>query len=408
MTRKPTPDILGAVMTGAQDKTEQLDWSDITISGGTQMRAGLNQETVAEYAEAMRRGERFPAIEVFHDGLDYWLADGFHRHAAWKEAFGSSEKIPTIIKPGTRRDAILAAAAANARHGLRRTPADKRRAVLVLLQDDEWSQWSDNEIARRCGVSQPFVSKLRKSLTYNVISEEPSEPHTYNVISMNPAERTFIHPKTGRPATMNTTNIGRNSGQAPAPQPDPAEGEPEEDDPLITVAAIRARARELAKGQRRHFPTMAELFPDETPPSPQPAPAEEAPPPPQPAPTEDTFSDQIARIDDFMDENLPEFSALDGDTATSAIAAMQWMLHVIDWLKGNEPTAPITPTPPTTPASLGDWRDGWNDGDEGEYGELGEYWTVEQITSPRVAMRLYEQQGDEFKPALLRRYQELS
>lgn len=42
-----------------------------------------------------------------------------------------------------------------------RSAADKRRAVMTLLGDPESRQWSDREIARRCQVSQPFVSKLR-------------------------------------------------------------------------------------------------------------------------------------------------------------------------------------------------------------------------------------------------------
>ena len=31
-----------------------------------------------------------------------------------------------------------------------RAAAGKRQAVTKLLSDDEWSHWSDNEIARRC------------------------------------------------------------------------------------------------------------------------------------------------------------------------------------------------------------------------------------------------------------------
>ena len=34
---------------------------------------------------------------------------------------------------------------------------------MKLLRDEEWSQWSDNEIARQCAVSQRFVSSLRPS-----------------------------------------------------------------------------------------------------------------------------------------------------------------------------------------------------------------------------------------------------
>jgi hypothetical protein len=71
------------------------------------------------------------------------------------------------IYEGTQRDAILHAVGANANHGLRRTNADKIKAVLTLLKDSEWRQWSDTEIAKKCRVSQPFVSNKRKELTNN-------------------------------------------------------------------------------------------------------------------------------------------------------------------------------------------------------------------------------------------------
>jgi hypothetical protein len=75
----------------------------------------------------------FSPVLVFCDGSDYWLADGFHRLAGRQ-----SLELPAIavdIRQGARRDAILYSVGANAYHGLRRTNADKRRAVLMLLQD---------------------------------------------------------------------------------------------------------------------------------------------------------------------------------------------------------------------------------------------------------------------------------
>lgn len=39
------------------------------------------------------------------------------------------------------------------------------RAVLTLLNDADWSKWSDNEIARRCGVSPTTVGAVRSSLS---------------------------------------------------------------------------------------------------------------------------------------------------------------------------------------------------------------------------------------------------
>jgi hypothetical protein len=42
-----------------------------------------------------------------------------------------------------------------------------RRAVTLLLQDEEWTAWSDREIARRCCVSNRFVRLVREGLSVN-------------------------------------------------------------------------------------------------------------------------------------------------------------------------------------------------------------------------------------------------
>lgn len=144
-----------------------LPYAQIRTDGGTQMRAAIDEVTADEYAQELRQGAAFPPVVVFYDGSDHWLGDGFHRVQAYFLVYGDKAKIPCDVRPGTRRDAVLCAAGANAVHGLRRTNADKRRAVETLLRDEEWSQWSDREIARRCHVTQPFVSKLHHDLTDN-------------------------------------------------------------------------------------------------------------------------------------------------------------------------------------------------------------------------------------------------
>ncbi|NLH07002.1 MAG: hypothetical protein GX484_05295 [Chloroflexi bacterium] len=144
----------------------RLDW--IQDDPATQPRAALDDATVDRYAEALERGERLPPVVVFHEddkSSAYWLADGWHRRAA---ALKLERKfLPAEVHLGTKRDAMLYAAGANAAHGLPRSNEDKRRAVLMLLTDDEWRQWSDHEIARRTLTSQPFVSKLRRELSDN-------------------------------------------------------------------------------------------------------------------------------------------------------------------------------------------------------------------------------------------------
>jgi hypothetical protein len=166
----------------------------IRTNGGTQARAGTDADTVADYAEQMREGAKFPPIIVYFDGQAYWLADGFHRLAAHQRAFASGMvSIRAEVKAGTRRDAVLHAAGANASHGLKRTSADKRRAVAVLLEDEEWSKWSNNEIARRCGVSLDLVNRMRREI-----------PHLNDSLR---SERTVE--RNGSTYPMNTAGIGR-------------------------------------------------------------------------------------------------------------------------------------------------------------------------------------------------------
>jgi len=53
--------------------------------------------------------------------------------------------------------------AISVKHGLKRTRADKKKAVLAMLSDEEWNQWSDRTIAKISNTSSPFVSAIRKS-----------------------------------------------------------------------------------------------------------------------------------------------------------------------------------------------------------------------------------------------------
>jgi len=169
-----------------------LALSEIRRDGGTQPRAKLDLNHVATLVEVLEDGELDP-VTVFYDGESYWLADGFHRCKA-HEDFGQ-EEINCVITQGTRRDAVLFSVGANAEHKAvkPRSREDKRRAVTMLLNDPEWSMWSDREIARQCKVSQPFVSALKKTLTDNVISESQV---TYTT-------------KHGTTTKMRTGNIGR-------------------------------------------------------------------------------------------------------------------------------------------------------------------------------------------------------
>jgi chemotaxis protein histidine kinase CheA len=157
----------------------KLQLDKISTDGGTQSRAALNEDVVAEYAEVISAGADMPPVTVFQDGKKYWLADGFHRYFAHQKAL--AVEIAADVQRGTKRDAILHSLGANAYHGLRRTNEDKRAAVLRMLDDKEWKAWSDREIAKTCGVTHPFVASIRNpkpSAPAKVVTVTTQAPQT--------------------------------------------------------------------------------------------------------------------------------------------------------------------------------------------------------------------------------------
>jgi len=137
---------------------QQIKLTSIHLDGGTQSRAALDPATVEGYAAAMREGATFPPVTVFQDGPYLWLSDGFHRVAAAGQV--GAQEIAADLRTGNARAARLHGLGAN-KHGLRMTTSDKRAAVSAILDDPEWSAWSDRKIAVWVDVSRPFVAKMR-------------------------------------------------------------------------------------------------------------------------------------------------------------------------------------------------------------------------------------------------------
>ncbi len=140
---------------------QSIALSDIQ-DGGAQMRVEMHPDVVREYADNMAAGAVFPPVVVYHDGTDYWLGDGFHRVEAARKL--ERETIDAEVLEGDARQAILHGCRSNASHGLRRTQADKRRAVERLLSDEEWSKWSNRKIAKAARVDHKTVDKVRREL----------------------------------------------------------------------------------------------------------------------------------------------------------------------------------------------------------------------------------------------------
>lgn len=138
---------------------KELQLKQIRLDGGTQVRASIKEDAVMRYAEDMEGGSIFPAMRVFFDGTDYWLADGFHRyHAALRIGL---QDFLCEVDTGTPRDALFYGSQANNLHGQPMDNADKRKITMIFIEDFEWGEWSNSEIARQLHVSAPFVAKMR-------------------------------------------------------------------------------------------------------------------------------------------------------------------------------------------------------------------------------------------------------
>ena len=139
-----------------------INLDKLTIDAGTQARAKIDQELVAEYTDLLKNGTVFDPVTLFYDGAQYFLADGFHRYFANRKA--GSPNINAKVIEGTLRDAILFSFSANSKHGRRPNAADRRKAVTTMLNDIEWQEFSDREIARICDVSHTLVATIRKEM----------------------------------------------------------------------------------------------------------------------------------------------------------------------------------------------------------------------------------------------------
>lgn len=141
----------------------------LVFDAGTQVRAAINEDVVATYAERMQAGDVFPAIVVFHDGSAYYIGDGFHRALAAKRN-GRSE-LPADVRGGTKTDALWFALGANKTNGQRLTEADKRGAIEMAYAT--WPDKGQREIADQIGCSQRYVSTVREEIQVRTGSHLP-------------------------------------------------------------------------------------------------------------------------------------------------------------------------------------------------------------------------------------------
>src|SRR5262249_39992553 len=82
---------------------------------------------------------------------------------------------------------------------------DKWKAVNILLADEEWSHWSDNAIAKHCGVDHKTVAKYRELARASLGNSQVTPVRNYR----------NKHAGLG---TMQTAYIGKRPAQRPEPR----------------------------------------------------------------------------------------------------------------------------------------------------------------------------------------------
>ena len=172
---------------------------ELVIDRGINPRAGgINADHAAEITEWLKANPKrdTPAVVVYRDPAsgDHLLSEGFHRETGYRQA--GRTHIPCEIRDGDRTAALLNAVASNQSHGLKRSNDDKRLAVRLALATVP--EWSDGRIAEHIGVSQNFVSDMRRQLKSDLSCEPAKRVGKDGKARKVPAKK----PKKNKPQTQ--------------------------------------------------------------------------------------------------------------------------------------------------------------------------------------------------------------
>jgi hypothetical protein len=143
--------------------SKTVELNEIKLPKALLSYLNINPSILNEYIWAIACGMDLPNLPVFFDGCNYWLANDIE---IWEAARHSNfENLNLSINPGTERDAILFACKLNTISKIH--PAligDQKRAIGLLLNDPEWREWSNLQIANHCGVDELSVAIFRQKI----------------------------------------------------------------------------------------------------------------------------------------------------------------------------------------------------------------------------------------------------
>ncbi len=249
-----------AIFTDATFVRQSIPITAIVIDPELQTRAsGVDPAIVDEYAAILRSEAQLPPIDVVIEGPGrYLLADGFHRIPAHQAA--GIWRVPALVWCSTelsaRELATRLACRANAEHGLRRSAADKRRAIRLWLSDPDRARMSDRAIAEQCRVHHGLVGTVREELGATATERVGRDGRVQQVRQAAPEPQ----PEPPRAETPPPAS-GRQEPLlevAPAPAPAPGGGSASAPAAATPAPAPISREDELAAIRRR----LGELEPN--------------------------------------------------------------------------------------------------------------------------------------------------
>lgn len=147
---------------------KEIELAQIAIEASTQTREAISDAVVQDYAARMLDGVVFPPVMLFFDGTRYYIGDGFHRVSAAHR--NGAATITAQVREGGDTAALWYALGANHDHGLRLSPGDKKRAVLLALK--AWPERTQTEIADHIGCAQSWVSMIKTESEARALADD--------------------------------------------------------------------------------------------------------------------------------------------------------------------------------------------------------------------------------------------
>lgn len=193
---------------------------DIDKDSSPVVRSILCEDTIQEYQELYRLKDcPLPHPVVFEEGRSWLIGDGWHRiEAATRN--GMKAIVCNVAGKGIE-SCVKYACGANAVHGLRRSNADKRQAVMTALQ--RWPNEPSTSIAAICNVSHTYVDNVRKPKEVKPkpapIPQPTPEPEPEKPVAAKPENP---KPESPKPATVKPEP----HYEEPKPTPQPLRKDP--------------------------------------------------------------------------------------------------------------------------------------------------------------------------------------